>query len=165
MPSDQFSNVPCVFALTIEPGRPFHTFVILCMKKNASWHLFWICFSLISIYAPLSEHLCHSENSNSGWRYLCHLQFYIPQLEVPLNHVVDVKFWLMFSPVRGAQLWFQRVQQMCRPPILSQYLFWKRSRGKEGTNLDKHSLSTGNLLLRPLPWPCDAEVYTLLLVP
>lgn len=38
MPSDQLSNVPCVFALTIKPGRPFYTFVILRMKKkkNAS---------------------------------------------------------------------------------------------------------------------------------
>lgn len=34
MPSDQLSNVPCVFALTIKPGRPFYTFVILRMKKK-----------------------------------------------------------------------------------------------------------------------------------
>lgn len=56
MPSDQFSNVPCVFALTIKPGRPFHTFVILCRKKKKM--LPDICSEFVSLlvpfYAPLS---------------------------------------------------------------------------------------------------------------
>lgn len=47
MPSDQFSDVPCVFALTIEPGRPFHTFVILRVKKKKK--LPDICSEFVSL--------------------------------------------------------------------------------------------------------------------
>lgn len=48
MPSDHFLNVPCAFALTILPGRPFHTFVILGMKKM----LPDICSEFVSLKFP-----------------------------------------------------------------------------------------------------------------
>lgn len=37
-----FSYDPCVSAWATMPDSLFHTFIILCMKKKCSWHLFWM---------------------------------------------------------------------------------------------------------------------------
>ena len=73
-----FNDLP-LFALTILPGKLFHTFMILCMgkkkKRNTSWHLFWICFSLIFIYTLLFYHLCWAQNRKPCWHFPNHLNF------------------------------------------------------------------------------------------